>query len=71
MARKPQTLDALATGVFEAVAKQRVVKTAEVSYVSTELGKLMQKVASNLRTEANGPRIDYTDLAKFRIRYDI
>jgi hypothetical protein len=71
MARKQLSLDTLATDVLRTVEQEQLVKTASVSYVSTELGKLMVKVAENVRMEAQGFGIDYSDLAKFRKRYGV
>jgi hypothetical protein len=54
-----------------------LVKTAEVSYTSgkhqykTELGKLMSKVAQELRAEAANQKVTYDDLALFRKRYGL
>lgn len=63
----------LATDVLQQVEQEQLVKTAEVSYTSlvTPLGKVMLKVAQELRTEAKDTGITYSDLTNFRKRYGI
>lgn len=76
MARRNQTIGELAMDVLNTVERQELVKSAAVSYtkeaaVSTELGKLMVKVAEKVRAEAQGPEISYGDLNQFRKTYGL
>jgi hypothetical protein len=67
-------LSQLAASVMQEVEKGQLVKQAEVAYtketLQTETGKMMQKVAAQLRI-AGSSRITYTDLARFRKAYDV
>lgn len=71
------SIAALAEGVLEAVKAEELSKEAEVAYnrdmikVSTDLGNLMVKLASELRTLADGPKITYNDLLEYRKRHGI
>lgn len=77
MARVRQSIGELATGVLEQVEREQLVKTAEMSYTSrvgqcvTPLGKLLCKVADELRTVAKDQTITYSDLTNFRKRYGV
>ncbi len=76
MARKTQSIGELATRVLETVEQEQLVKSASLSYtrdtgVSTELGKLMVKVAEKIRSEATRPGITYADLHNFRKHYGL
>ena len=67
-------LSKLAQSVVEEVEKGQLVKQAEVAYtketLKTETGKMLQKVAAQLRIEGSS-QITYTDLARFRKAYDV
>lgn len=68
MARNPVTIDELASQILGRVDHD-LKKTASVAYTSevgkTELGRMMSKVAQELRTEANRP-LSWDDLSKYR-----
>jgi hypothetical protein len=68
-------LSHLAAAVMQEVEQGQLAKEAEVAYNSkqpmkTEMGKLMQKVAEQVRI-AGSSEISYADLARFRKRYDV
>lgn len=69
-----KNLSQLASSVMQEVEKAQLVKEAEVAYTNetlkTETGKLMHKVAEQLRI-AGSPRVTYDDLARFRKAYDV
>lgn len=70
-----KSLSQLATSVMQTVEKDRLVKQAEVAYTNrqpmkTDTGKLLQKLAEQLRIEGSS-KITYTDLARFRKAYDV
>ena len=77
MARVRKSIGELATDVLEQVEREQLEKTAGMSYTSkesqcsTSLGKLMCKVANELRTEAKDQSITYSDLTNFRKRYGV
>jgi len=68
-------LSQLAASVMREVEQGQVVKQAELAYTKeqsfkTEAGKMLMKVAEQLRIADSSP-ITYTDLAKFRKTYDV
>jgi proline dehydrogenase len=68
-------LSQLAASVMKEVAQGQLVKQAEVAYtkeqsLKTETGKMLMKVAEQLRI-AGSSNITYTDLARFRKAYDV
>lgn len=68
-------LSQLAASVLQEVEQGELVKQAEVAYtkeqaLKTETGKMLQKVAEQLRIEGSS-RITYTDLSRFRKAYDV
>ena len=75
MPRRPVPIGELATSVLEFIERERLDKTASVSYtkgtpLSTETGQSMQKVALQVRQLSNAP-VSYADLHTFRKRYGI
>lgn len=77
MSRLRKSIGELATDVLQQVEQEQLVKTAEVAYTSKEsscstpLGKLMCKVAHELRSVAKDTSITYSDLTNFRKRYGV
>lgn len=70
-----KTLSQLATSVLDSVEKAQLEKQAKVAYINeqelkTETGKLLVKVAAELRI-AGSAKVTYTDLARFRKTYDV
>lgn len=70
-----KSLSQLATSVMQTVEKEQLVKQAKLAYTNTEplkteTGKLMQKLAEQLRIEGSS-KITYTDMARFRKAYDV
>ena len=64
-------LSQLAASVMKEVSQGQLVKEAEVTYtLKTETGKMLQKVAAQLRI-AGATNITYNDLARFRKTYDV
>lgn len=68
-------LSQLATAVMQEVEQGQLVKQAELAYtkeasLKTDTGKLLQKLASQLRI-AGTSNITYADLARFRKAYDV
>lgn len=68
-------LSQLAASVLQEVEQGQLVKQAEVAYtkqqaLKTETGKMLQKLAEQLRV-AGSSNITYTDLARFRKAYDV
>jgi hypothetical protein len=67
-------LSQLAASVMKEVEQGQLVKQAASAYtkepLQTETGKMMQKVAAQLR-DAGSLKISYTDLARFRKAYDV
>lgn len=70
-----KTLSQLATSVLDSVEKAQLEKQAKLAYINeqeltTETGKLLVKVAAQLRI-AGSTNITYTDLTRFRKTYDV
>lgn len=66
-----KSLSVLADEVLSSVDTASSTKeAAEAPQLKTEVGSLMSKLASELRTASTGT-ITYTDLARFRKTYDV
>jgi len=72
---RPNSIGRLAETVLAEVERERLSKTAELTYttddaVRTPVGQMLLKVAEYVHAEATG-EISYADLEEFRERYGV